>query len=178
MKPFICLITGPAGVGKTTVANALAKEFPKTARINVDELRHCIIRGKVHPFPSTEEAEHQLRLAIKNAASLAKNYNDAGFHVFIDDVVADSEKLTMYLELTVGYQLRIFLLICDQRCLIARDSGRKEEEQMGARSLELSTQFLERDEEHRWLKIDTSKHSIQETLEAIRQKLIESDIGY
>ena len=35
MEPIICLITGPAGVGKSTITKNLASQFKNSARIGV-----------------------------------------------------------------------------------------------------------------------------------------------
>jgi len=45
MKPNIYLICGPAGAGKSTIANMLVGEFEKSVLIEVDEIRHMIKRG-------------------------------------------------------------------------------------------------------------------------------------
>ncbi len=171
MKPFICLITGPAGVGKSTTAESLCKEFSKTARIDVDHIRHMIRNGKVRPFPYTDEAKLQIELAAKNACDLAKNFNDKGFSVFIDDVVVSKEKLQQYINQTKGYRFFAFLLMCDKELLQKRDQERPKEAQMGQRSLQLHDEFSGRLGEDKWTLIDSSKQSKEETLEAIKKVL-------
>lgn len=156
MKPFICLITGPAGVGKSTIAELLVKEVTKSARVDVDYIRHMIRNGKVRPFPYTEEAKNQIILATRNASDLAKNFNDAGFSVVIDDVVTSKEKLGNYINATKGYRFFVFLLMCNKDILQKRDQSRPKEAQMGARSLQLLDEFNNRLDETRWHQIDTS----------------------
>lgn len=38
IKPFILLLIGPGGAGKTTAAELLAKRFKRSAVIEVDEI--------------------------------------------------------------------------------------------------------------------------------------------
>jgi len=177
MKPFICLITGPAGVGKSTIAELLVKEFAKTARIDVDYIRHMIRAGKVRPFPYTEEAEKQILLATQNACDLARNFNDSGFSVAIDDVVVSKEKLDAYISQTKGYRFFAFLLMCDKDLLKKRDQTRPKEAQMGARSLQLFDEFSNRLNETRWHKIDTIRQSEKETLKEILDVINETGDG-
>ncbi len=66
-KAFVCLITGPMGTGKSSVSNALAKKFERSAVIEVDKLRGMIKGGFVRPSPYTDEVDLQLSLSAKNA---------------------------------------------------------------------------------------------------------------
>jgi len=84
---FICLITGPAGAGKSSVTKALAKKFTRSAVINVDQIRGMIVGGYKKPWPYDDEAELQLSLSAKNACEIANNFLEKGFKVFIDDLV-------------------------------------------------------------------------------------------
>ena len=64
-KPFICLTTGPAGSGKSSVSKELVKKFERSAVIEVDILRHMIKGGYIKPWPHTEEVDLQLSLSAK-----------------------------------------------------------------------------------------------------------------
>lgn len=168
MKPFICLITGPAGVGKSTIAERLSEKFERSARVDVDYLRHSIRNGKVRPYPYTEEAHRQILLATKNSCDLAKNFCDEGFSVFIDDVAVLKDKIDAYFENTSGYDFYIFVLICGRETLRLRDSGRSIDQQMGARCLELLDEYEVRfEEEKRWKVMDTDNKSIDQIVEEI-----------
>lgn len=172
MKPFICLITGPAGVGKSTITELLVKKFTKTALVDVDYIRHTIKNGYKKPYPHTRETEKQIFLAAENAIALAKNFNDAGFSVAIDDVVMGEKKLNYYLKQTKGYNFFAFLLMCDKNILRQRDKGRPKGEQMGARALQLHEKFTKRLKENKWTVINTNNKTQKETLREILKNIL------
>ncbi len=87
--PFVVLLTGPAGAGKTTVARAWAtsQERP-TAHISLDDVRDFVKAGLVHPADGwKDEVERQYHLAQQGCAMLAINYVNAGFLCIIDDAI-------------------------------------------------------------------------------------------
>lgn len=49
MHPFILVITGPAGSGKSTTALRLAKEIKQCVNIDVDVVKHMIVNGFINP---------------------------------------------------------------------------------------------------------------------------------
>jgi len=167
MKPIICLVTGPAGVGKSTITKELAKKFTNSARIDVDYVRQMIDNGYLKPFLDNKKTRDQLLLSRKNACSLAKNFVQSGFNVFIDDVISQESNLNYYLESLRDYKVLVFLLFCDKNVLSERDSARPEEQVMGKRALELHDHFSKRLNEKRWFIIDSSKSSVAITAKQI-----------
>ncbi len=87
--PFVLLLTGPAGAGKTTVARAWAsKQQSPTAHISLDAVRDFVKSGFANPSDGWNTAtEQQLILARQGCATLALNYVNAGFHCIIDDAI-------------------------------------------------------------------------------------------
>ena len=75
------------GAGKSSVSNALANKFARSAVIEVDKLRGMIKGGFVKPSPYTNEVDLQLSLSVKNACDMADNFLEKGFNVFIDGIV-------------------------------------------------------------------------------------------
>lgn len=106
---FICLITGPAGSGKSSVSKALASKFERSAVIEVDALREMIKGGYVRPWPYNEEVDLQLSLSTKNACDMATNLLEKGFNVFIDDVVG-RKLLEQYSNFFKDKDFKVFLL--------------------------------------------------------------------
>jgi guanylate kinase len=164
MKPFVYIITGPAGAGKTTVANELAKLIDKSARVDVDYLRHSIKEGYVKPYPTTVESKKQIELSIKNACQISKNFVDKGFNVFIDDIVINNFKL--YKKYLKEINLFVFLLLPNKNTVAKRDTGRKKEQVMGERALQLHDKFS-KIESDKWHIIDSSTHTVKQTVDEI-----------
>jgi deoxyadenosine/deoxycytidine kinase len=83
-ETFVCLITGPAGAGKSSVSKALAEKFERSAVIEVDTLRHMIKGGYVRPFPAMRKLICNFLSSAKNACDVASNLLEKDFTVFID----------------------------------------------------------------------------------------------
>jgi adenylylsulfate kinase-like enzyme len=82
----IFFLTGPPGVGKSTVAKALANRFDRAIHIELDRIRLNVVKGLSLPGPGnmTEETTSQLNLAHVSAGLQAKTYADAGFVVVVE----------------------------------------------------------------------------------------------
>jgi len=92
----VLILTGPPGAGKSTIARALSERYDRVAHIDVNLVRHLISAGRVAPWRQGPEWERQHRLAVRNAAALARNFIAEKIGVVIDDVV-DPESLAWYL---------------------------------------------------------------------------------
>lgn len=84
----VYLITGIQAAGKSTVAQALAERFERSAHVRGDTFRRFVVRGfePMSPDPS-EEAMEQLRLRHRLAAQAADGYAAAGFTTVLQDVI-------------------------------------------------------------------------------------------
>ena len=85
----VLLITGPAGAGKSTVAEewAIANEND-SVHLSLDSFRELVKSGFRNPeLGWSDETQRQLDLARSNVAAVAKNYTSAGFDVVVDDAV-------------------------------------------------------------------------------------------
>ena len=85
-RGVIFFLTGPPGVGKSTVAKALANRFDRAVHIDLDRIRFTVVKGLSLPGPGnmTEETARQLNLAHVAAGLQAKTYEDAGFVVVVE----------------------------------------------------------------------------------------------
>lgn len=166
---FICLITGPMGVGKSSTSKVLAEKFEKSAYIKVDHIRKMIIGGYIGP--GDENFYIQEKLGIKNTCALANNYLEAGFNVFIDDVMG-KEKLQQYVEFFPNRKIEAFLLLPSIEVTLERFNGRGgATEVLEKRTRHLHDQFTLLKNETNWKVIDSSNFTLEETVEKIYNQI-------
>tara|TARA_Y100000310_G_scaffold89035_1_gene86162 strand:+ start:1076 stop:1600 length:525 start_codon:yes stop_codon:yes gene_type:complete len=166
-KTIVCIITGPCGAGKSTLARYLAKGTKRSVHIDVDHLRDMIKNGCANPTIYTGESKKQVDLATKNTCDLANNFLKNRFNVFIDDILERKQQVIDYTKGLKNYNLHIFLLLPNKEVLAKRDIGRNKENVMGKRALELHDIFTKRMPEERWHVLDTSNHSLEQTKKEI-----------
>jgi len=84
----VVLVTGIPAAGKSTVADRLARRFPRGVHVRGDMFRRMVVSGR-HEMTSapTDEARRQLRLRYRLGAAAADAYHEAGFAVVVQDVV-------------------------------------------------------------------------------------------
>ncbi|PLT28121.1 AAA family ATPase [Peribacillus deserti] len=136
----VYIISGPAGVGKSTTATALAKKLTHSAYISGDYVSHMHINGRKKPWESKEEVS----LIWDNILSLTANFIQYGNDVVIDFVTFPSEANWLKNKLKdISAEVRYVVLWTDADTLIKRDNSRIEENRMGERCLILMQEFKE-----------------------------------
>ncbi len=170
-KAFICLITGPAGSGKSSVSKALAKKFERSAVIEVDKIREIIKSGRVRPFPYNDEVELQLTLSAKNACDMANNLLEKGFNVFIDDVVG-RKLLVQYSNSFKDKNFKAFLLMPSLEALLRRFDDRGDNKELRQRTVELHKIFSEKKDELNCQIINSSNQTLEETVDEIYKSIV------
>ncbi|MEU6992072.1 AAA family ATPase [Streptomyces sp. NPDC046465] len=109
--PYVFLVVGIPGSGKSSVSAALARRFPLGAHIEGDHLQDLIVSGNRLPKPTEDlEADRQLLLRARNGAVLARSFHAAGVVAVIDDVVVRRAHLEFYREQLKGLPLRLIVL--------------------------------------------------------------------
>jgi predicted kinase len=81
----LVVVTGPPGAGKSSVAQALADGFPRTALVRGDDFFGYVSRGWVAPW--LVEAREQNDVVLTAAASAAGRFAVGGYTVVYDGVV-------------------------------------------------------------------------------------------
>ena len=99
------------GAGKSTVCTLAARRLPRAARVRGDDVNAMILTGRV-PFNAepADEADRQDGLCNRNISSLANNFVDFGFTVFMDTVVADRAEFDQLLGLLAPRPVRMVVL--------------------------------------------------------------------
>jgi len=81
----VLILTGPPGVGKTTVAGRLAQRGQRSVHLEADRFFFFIKSGFVEPW---EPASHdQNQLVMRTAAEAAARYAAAGYATILEGIV-------------------------------------------------------------------------------------------
>ncbi len=108
-QAMIIILTGPAGVGKNTIAEAFARKRQKCAVIDVDLVRWMIMQPHNAPWDGEDGKQQQL-FGVRNACQLAKNFASQQYDVLIHDVLTN-ETAKLYRELLHEYTPKVVLLL-------------------------------------------------------------------
>jgi DNA polymerase III delta prime subunit len=81
----VLILTGPPGVGKTTVAALLASRFPRSVHLEADHFFRCIRAGFVEPW--RPESNEQNRAVMGVVADAAAGYAAAGYFTLVEGIL-------------------------------------------------------------------------------------------
>ena len=79
---MIIFLNGTLNAGKSTVAKLLEKRLPRTAVVEVDSLRN---------FIAWLDIDEAIPLNLKNAASVVRNFAEAGFNVIVPYPMSEAD---------------------------------------------------------------------------------------
>lgn len=145
MENCVYIISGPPGVGKSTVSKELAYSFDKSAVIEGDLIYLIIKGGLVTPW---EDEGYYMDLFWDNIISLTNNFITRGISVVIEYVIFEYQlkKIASFLkEKQVG--LKYCVLMAEEKTLKDRDDSRKEIERVGNLSIQARSEFLAKNKE-------------------------------
>lgn len=161
--PSLYIITGPAGVGKSTISRRLAESKEKSALIEGDDIYNQVVGGRVSPW----KAGNHLDLFWQICSSIIDTYLAHGYDVIFNYIV-NPENLAMLKEKFGNYPIKFAVLISDEKTLLDRDKQRPLDCQMGARCTVLLDNFKKKYEGSSSF-IDTSNLSIDDVVALIEK---------
>ena len=163
--PNLYIITGPAGVGKSTISKELAKSYNKSALIEGDDIYHQVIGGFVQAW---KEGNH-LKTFWKVCVNIIKTYLEDGFDVVFNYIITP-ENLELIKTAFKDYNVKFVVLITDEATLLERDKERPIDCQMGQRCLTLLNSFKNKNYNSNNI-LDTSNLSISKTVDIIKNDI-------
>lgn len=162
------VITGPAGVGKSTVSYELGKRLDKSVVIEGDTIYNFFVGGRIKPW----YPDAPLDLFWKNSIMLIKSYLENGYDVVFNYIIKNKQ-LENLKETFKDYDFIFSCLLVDEPTIIKRDLLRPEDCQMHERSLILLKEFINCNYDNKYV-IDSSNLTVEETVEKIlRVKSVE-----
>lgn len=155
------VITGPAGVGKSTVSYELGKRLDKSVVIEGDTIYNFFVGGRIKPW----YPDAPLDLFWKNSIMLIKSYLENGYDVVFNYIIKNKQ-LENLKETFKDYDFIFSCLLVDEPTIIKRDLLRPEDCQMHERSLILLKEFISCNYDNKYI-IDSSNLTVEETVEKI-----------
>ena len=155
------IITGPAGVGKSTVSRKIAESKKKSVLIEGDDIYHQVVGGYVQAW---KEGNH-LDTFWKVCISTIRTYLEDGYDVIFNYIVPPTPLEMMKKELK-DYSIKFVVLLVDEKTLLLRDKERPKDCQMNDRCVILLNSFKNTNYNTDNI-LDTTNLSIEETLNII-----------
>lgn len=159
--PHLYIITGPAGVGKSTISKKLAENKNKSVLIEGDEIYHHVIGGY---SPAWKKGNH-LELFWNICFNMIDTYLLAGYDVVFNYIVT-SDAYSKIKKRFNKYITKFVVLIVDEKTILLRDSQRPKDCQMKERCIVLLNSFKNTKYEKDYF-LDTTNLSVEETISII-----------
>jgi len=123
------IITGPAGVGKSTISKNIASSLEKSVLIDGDDIYNQFVGGRISPWKENAP----INLFWKNCISLINNYLKEDYNVVFNYIIKKDD-FNYLKDLFKEYEIRFTVLLVDEKTIIDRDNLRPADCRMGERS--------------------------------------------
>ena len=155
------IITGPAGVGKSTISSSLASSLEKSALIEGDFIYHQVIGGYVSPWKEGNHLDTFWKVCINSI----KTYLSDGYDVIFNYII-EPNRLGTLKEVFKDYEIKFIVLMVNEDILLKRDLERPEDCQMKERCTTLLNEFKKHNYSDKNI-IDTSYISVSDTTKLV-----------
>lgn len=155
------IITGPAGVGKSTVSKGLAERLEKSVLLEGDDFYHQVVGGYVQAW---KHGNH-LDIFWKVCIDTINNYLNASYDVIFNYII-DNDKLIELKSIFENVETKFVVLLVSEETILKRDKKRPEEHQMKGRCLVLLNEFLNNNYDEKYI-LYTDKLTINQTVDEI-----------
>lgn len=161
--PNLYIITGPAGVGKSTISRELAKRKSKSVLIEGDDIYHQVVGGYVQAW---KEGNH-LNIFWKVCIETIKLYLQDGYDVIFNYILTPQSFENLKTTFS-NYNIKFIILMVDENTILQRDKQRPLDCQMNNRCIILLNNFKNYNFRKNYF-LDTTNLSINETIENIEK---------
>ena len=161
-KKTIFIISGPLGVGKTTVSKKVVDTLKEGVLIEGDTLLHAL--NSINRL----SWEEKLALTWKNLASISRNLIKRDLDVVIDFVVEEELEWFRNEVLDLAVKVSYFVLLADESTIIGRLKKRGDIKYWD-RSKDLLEKF-KNDPRNRDNIVDTTGKSVDEVVEIVLER--------
>lgn len=157
----IYIITGPPGVGKSTISKKIAELKNRSVLIEGDDIYHQVVGGYIQAW---KQGNH-LKTFWKVCINTIKTYLEDGFDVVFNYIVTP-ENLELIKNEFQKFTIKFVVLLVDENTLLLRDKERPEDCQIKERCVTLLNSFKNEKYDIKNI-LDTTNLSIHETINII-----------
>ncbi len=140
----VFIVTGPAGVGKSTAAGIVARSLEKSALLTGDAIYHFVVGGRIDAGTPGEIALPYYNLLYRNLISLTENNLAFGNDVVVDYILDYRTILSLIRQVRNPAVWHYSVLVASEAKIQSRDAERLPSDRCWPRSLEHLT-YLTRD---------------------------------
>ncbi len=121
---MILVLSGPPGVGKSTVARLVADQWPLSVHLAADTFWHHVRGGYVPPWLPAAHRQNEVVLAA--VAASARAFSAGGYDVVVDGVVGPWLLAPFLDGIGAHSAIHYVVLHADEASVLARAQGRGE----------------------------------------------------
>ena len=166
-KPFLLLIDGMTGAGKSTVANLLAEKIPRVAIVGMDRVKRFISDFK--------RGLRDNSIARDITIEMTKKYLDHNISVIVDQPIKEKSELKQYENIARKYSIPIYKvqLFTSPKLAFKRilDRQKKLDIKVPITRIKKNISLYKNKGEEGFVAIDTSKKASKEVVKDILKLL-------